>query len=70
MFVMFSCLFVIFPYGVRGNVLDWVVSIQDLCLLFFFVAKIPDFVAINECIYIKRYALTENCNIDMISYFN
>ena len=53
--VMFFCLFVTFPYGVRAQMWDWILSIPDLCPLPFFVAEILDFAAVNnkrvnECI--------------------
>ena len=32
LYVMCSCLFVTFPYGVLGQVLFFIVSIPDLCL--------------------------------------
>ena len=32
LFVMFSCVFVTFPYGVPGQVWYWIVWIPDLCL--------------------------------------
>ena len=34
--VMFSCVFVTFPYGVLGQVWYLIVSIPDICLLPFF----------------------------------
>ena len=34
--VMFSCVFVTFPYGVLGQVWYLIVSIPDLCLLTYF----------------------------------
>ena len=33
LYVMFSCVFVAFPYGVLGQVCYFIVSIPDLCLL-------------------------------------
>ena len=33
--VMFSCVFVTFPYGVSGQVWYLIVSIPDFCLLFY-----------------------------------
>ena len=35
LYVMFSCVFVTFPYGVLGQVWYLIVSIPDLCLLYF-----------------------------------
>ena len=35
-FVMFSCVFVTFPYGVLKQVSDLIISIPDLCLLFYY----------------------------------
>ena len=37
MCVIFSCVFVTFPYGVPGQVWYLIVSIPDLCLLLYFV---------------------------------
>ena len=37
LYVMFSCAFFTFPYGVLGSVLFFIVSIIDLCLLSYFV---------------------------------
>ena len=34
--VMFSCVFVTFPYGVHGQVWCLIVSITDLCLVLYF----------------------------------
>ena len=34
-YVMFSCVFATFPYGVLGQVWYLIVSIPDLCFLFF-----------------------------------
>ena len=36
LYVMFSCVFVSFPYGVLGQVWYLIVSIPDLCLLSYF----------------------------------
>ena len=36
-FVMFYCVFVTFPYGILGQVWYLIVSIPDLCSLFYFV---------------------------------
>ena len=36
LYVMFSCYFVTFPYGVLGQVLCLIVSIPDVCLLPYF----------------------------------
>ena len=36
-YMMFTCIFVNFPYGVQGHVLYLIVSIPDLCLLPFFL---------------------------------
>ena len=36
-YVMFYCVFVIFPYGVLGQVWYLIVWIHDLCLLPYFV---------------------------------
>ena len=33
--VMFSCVFVTFPYGVPSQVWYWIVLIPDLCLIYF-----------------------------------
>ena len=33
LYVMFSCIFVTFRYGVLGQVWYWIVSIPNLCLL-------------------------------------
>ena len=38
--VMFSCVFVTFPYGVFGQVWYLIVSIPDLCLLPYFVRNV------------------------------
>ena len=35
-FVMFNCVFVTFPFGILGQVLDLIVSIPDLCHLCYF----------------------------------
>ena len=35
-YVMFSCVFVTYPYGVLGQVWYLIVSIPDLCLLTYF----------------------------------
>ena len=40
LYVIFSCLFVTFPYGVLGQVWYLIVSIPDICLLPYF-KKIP-----------------------------
>ena len=36
LYVMFSCVFVIFPYGVLGQVWFFIALIPDLCLLSYF----------------------------------
>ena len=36
LYVMFSCVYVTFPYGVLGQVWNLIVSITDLCLLPYF----------------------------------
>ena len=36
LYVMFSCVFVTFPYGVLGQIWYLIVSIPDLCLLSYF----------------------------------
>ena len=38
-YVMFSCVFVTFPYGVLGQVWYLIVSILDICLLLYFVTS-------------------------------
>ena len=40
--VMFTCVFVAFPYGVPGRVWYLIVCIPDLCLLFNLVAIISN----------------------------
>ena len=40
LYVVFSCVFVTFPYGVLGQVWYLIVSIQDLCLLPYVEEKI------------------------------
>ena len=37
LFVMLNCIFVTFPYGILGQVWCFIVSITDLCCLFYFV---------------------------------
>ena len=37
LYVIFSCVFVTFPYGVLGQVWYLIVSIPDICLLPYFV---------------------------------
>ena len=39
LYVMFSCVFVILPYGVLGQVWYLIVLIPDLCLLSYFTSK-------------------------------
>ena len=39
LFVLFNCLFVIFPYGILGQVWYLIVSIPDLCRHSYFVTK-------------------------------
>ena len=42
--VMFNCVFVTFPCGILGQVWYLIVSIPDLCRLYYFVNnKVPDF---------------------------
>ena len=40
LYVMFSCVFVTFPYGILGQVLYLIISIPDLCLLTFISTKL------------------------------
>ena len=40
LYVMFSCVFVTFPYGILGQVLYLIVSIPDLCLLTLIYTKL------------------------------
>ena len=37
LYMMFSCVFVTFPYGVSGQVWYFIVLIPDLCFLLYFV---------------------------------
>ena len=38
LYVMITCVFVTFPYGILGQVWNLIVSIPDLCLLLYFLA--------------------------------
>ena len=42
LYVMFSCVFVTFPYGVLGQVWYLIVSIPDLCLLSYFYSMFKE----------------------------
>ena len=39
LYVMFSCVFVTFPYGFLGQMWYFIVSIPDICLLPYFTSK-------------------------------
>ena len=39
LYVMYSCVFITFPYGILGQVWYLIVSILDLCLLLYFVVS-------------------------------
>ena len=47
LFVLLSCVFVTFPYGVPGQVLYLIVSIPDLCLLLYLGSRLE---TILQCI--------------------
>ena len=50
--VMFSCVFVTIPHGVSDQVLYLIVSIPDLCLLYFKRVKIR---AVHTCKYLLSW---------------
>ena len=49
MFVMFSCVFVTFPYDILGQVWYLLVSIPDLCLLPYFFSTKPPYYPLIQC---------------------
>ena len=53
---MFSCVFVIFPHGVPGQVWYLIVSIPDSCLLLYFVLF-----GINELEYANDARVSIHC---------
>ena len=61
LYVIFSCVFDTFPYGVQGQLLYMIVSIPDLCLLPYFqpFVKLHDF-AKSEIYIIKKHYSTLN----------
>ena len=50
LYVMFSCVFITYPYGVLGQVWYLIVSIPDLCLHPYFARKLYGYGYYGICI--------------------
>ena len=63
LYVMFSCVFVTFPYGVLGLMLYLIVSIPDLCLLPYFKRPLKTNYRLMRVNSIAECSLGAFCNI-------